>query len=522
VAYGPAQKSEYGAASQRVESAHRKEGSKLETPLNASARNAGSLISANKFVIPQFQREYSWREEEILEFWNDLKGSLNDNYFIGLIILTEPGNETEGNDAKDRRYVVDGQQRLITLTLIVAALHRQAMLKSRTALADRLQADFLTSIDYRTDHLESRIVLSDNSDNETFQHIIRTGELPETLPDGEISRAIAASYSEIQRYLELDLKSDPFKRLGAWSEFLTSRLYMAVFVHPDASTAYQVYEVINTRGRDLTTADLLKNYILTLIATLDRATHIESLSVLVDSILTSAPVNTPIALSDTAVAIDANILLRLSTSPQGPNIADYLGTRHAAPFIMPGQIIQEFWNNQLGTVNSVAETISKHVETLKKAVKDIDSEGQILEDIQRIPDKIQEDYGYLYDGNLNAKTKALFSAMSQGAKLIYSRRTLFLRIAEERKANKTPPGFKDQGHGDFFVWVDFLTGLQAAKREGKTFSRVVFVTQDQKADWVRGGVAHPILTSEVRALFSVPFEIWKMDRLIQEVNEAPE
>lgn len=234
----------------------------METPLNASARSAGSLISNNKFVIPQFQREYSWQEEEVLEFWNDLRQSISDDYFIGLVILTEPGNEAELDNQKDRRYVVDGQQRLITLTLIVAALHEQAKAKNRSALADRLRADFLTSIDYKTDATESRILLSDKDDNETLQHIIKTGSVPNNLPNGEVSQAIAKSYATIQKSLEIDLRSDPFKRLGAWSEFLTTRLYMAVFVHPDASTAYQVYEVINTRGRDLTTADLLKNYIL--------------------------------------------------------------------------------------------------------------------------------------------------------------------------------------------------------------------------------------------------------------------
>jgi hypothetical protein len=62
--------------------------------------------------------------------------------------------------------------------------------------------------------------------------------------------------------LQENLAKDPFKRLGIWTDFLTNRLYFAVFVHPDASSAYQVFEVINTRGKDLTTADLLKNYVL--------------------------------------------------------------------------------------------------------------------------------------------------------------------------------------------------------------------------------------------------------------------
>lgn len=255
---------------------------------------------------------------------------------------------------------------------------------------------------------------------------------------------------------------------------------------------------------------------------LDRARHIEALSVLIDSILVTSPTPLQIPLKETAIAIDANILLKLSSSPQSANIADYLGTRHPAPFIMPGQTIQEFWNNEIGSVTSVADTVTKHVAALKRIIQDIDSGGEILEDIQKISDRINADYAYLFDGNISAKTKALFSALSQGARLHYAKRHKFLSIAQERKINKTPPGFKDAGHGDFFVWVDYLSGLQAAKRDGVPFSRVVLVTHDEKADWVRGGIPHPILTSEVRALFGVPFEIWKMDRLIREVNDAPE
>jgi hypothetical protein len=70
------------------------------------------------------------------------------------------------------------------------------------------------------------------------------------------------SYEFLSKQLQVNLANDPFKRLGQWTDFLTNRLYFAVFVHPDASSAYQVFEVINTRGKDLTTADLLKNYVL--------------------------------------------------------------------------------------------------------------------------------------------------------------------------------------------------------------------------------------------------------------------
>ena len=73
---------------------------------------------------------------------------------------------------------------------------------------------------------------------------------------------MSESYKYLQQHLQDDLKKDPFKRLGKWSEFITNKVYFAIFIHPDPSSAYQVYQVINTRGVELTTADLLNNYVL--------------------------------------------------------------------------------------------------------------------------------------------------------------------------------------------------------------------------------------------------------------------
>ncbi len=234
----------------------------MDTPLNASAHTAGGLISGSIFEVPPYQREYSWREEEVKEFFEDIQRSLDKNsYFLGLIILT---------DEDGRKKIVDGQQRMVTLTLLASALYHEAQRLSRSALADRLKADFLTSINYETDGSDPRIVLTDQADNQTLQIIIHTGEVSNlNVGDHSVSSEIIKSYKYFLRALADDLRSDPFKRLGKWTEFITHKLYFAVFIHPTPSEAYQVFEVINTRGRDLTTADLLKNYILSQI-TLDR------------------------------------------------------------------------------------------------------------------------------------------------------------------------------------------------------------------------------------------------------------
>ena len=238
----------------------------MTTPLNASATTAGALISGSTFEVPPYQREYSWGEDEVSEFWDDLRKSLNDDsYFLGLVILTEEDK---------RKQVVDGQQRIITLTLLAAALHLEAVQSGRKALAERIQADFIRSINYETDETRARVELSDQADNETFQAILSTGKASKesvSAGEGSLSERMQESFNFLQKKLREDLTQDPFKRLGIWTDFITNRLYFAVFVHPNSAEAYRVFEVINTRGLELTTADLLKNYIISQTAPARRA-----------------------------------------------------------------------------------------------------------------------------------------------------------------------------------------------------------------------------------------------------------
>lgn len=93
--------------------------------LNAVTRSVGDIFSVNKkYLVPRFQREYSWTREEVDEFWDDIiqqikldnnKKVKNEEYFIGCIVLV-------GEDSKQDYLIVDGQQRLATLTILLRAI----------------------------------------------------------------------------------------------------------------------------------------------------------------------------------------------------------------------------------------------------------------------------------------------------------------------------------------------------------------------------------------------------------------
>ena len=226
-------------------------------------------MSGSRFSVPQFQREYAWDAEDVEEFWSDLRRGLEDqSYFLGLVILTGKSKEKD---------VVDGQQRLLTLTLLASALYHEAMAADRRALADRLQSTFLRSIDFDTDEELPRISLSARQDSDTLNDILEhpASELSTADQSSSVSTKLVAAYHILSDSLREDLKSDPFKRLGLWADFLTNHLYLANFVHPDPASAFKVFEVVNTRGKELTTADLLKSYVLSQTRETDRQKRYE-------------------------------------------------------------------------------------------------------------------------------------------------------------------------------------------------------------------------------------------------------
>lgn len=227
----------------------------MPAPLSASATTVGSLLSNTIFIVPAYQREYAWTDDQVEDFWNDLSGALGKNsYFLGLIVLT--GDEK-------RKQVVDGQQRLITITLLAAAIRQTAIEVGRKALAERIESSLLKSLDYNTDEIVPRIELTDHKANQALHLLTAGGVLPDKLASkGSSAERMKAAYGKLKSHLNTTDRDEAFKQLGAWAEFIDEQLYIAVFEHRDEAEAYSVFEVVNTRGKQLTTADLLKNYTL--------------------------------------------------------------------------------------------------------------------------------------------------------------------------------------------------------------------------------------------------------------------
>src|SRR5438093_13364374 len=96
--------------------------------IESTDQDIRNLLASGSYRIPRFQRPYSWTRENIQDFWDDVVRDAPENYFIGSMVAFKDGSQRFG--------VVDGQQRLTTITILLAVLrnHLQKLGLSDLAL----------------------------------------------------------------------------------------------------------------------------------------------------------------------------------------------------------------------------------------------------------------------------------------------------------------------------------------------------------------------------------------------------
>ena len=253
-----------------------------------------------------------------------------------------------------------------------------------------------------------------------------------------------------------------------------------------------------------------------ILAVLERRTEINVLSALIQAVKIGPPTA---ILSNSAIIIDANAVLRIPGHKKSSDIIDYIGVVHPKPVVLPGQVVQEFWNNQLNAVATVYKTIKQRSNDLdKEVIKALEVGVSGIEGIGSAVEEFKKDNEHLFDADLIQKTTSFLEQLSISAIVPHAPRAGLKEIATQRKMSKTPPGFKDDGDGDFLVWIDALWGLSNAKGNGKTFESVILLSNDKKPDWCRGHTAHPVLYAEIRTLLNVHFEVWTLDYFAQAIS----
>lgn len=225
------------------------------------------------------------------------------------------------------------------------------------------------------------------------------------------------------------------------------------------------------------------------------------------------------AFHEASVCVDTAGLVNLSKHKEYAVVLDYFQTKHPTKFIVSAQTILEFWNNHLSAFETISAALTKRFGELEREIEKIDpSMGAFREEFKALVSRFSEEYGHLHDPNVRGRLSALATQLPECAEVFEAPRLRFSNYAQYRKATKTPPGFKDAGDGDFFVWVDCLLGLVTLGKRGVNMGCAILVTDDKKSDWSKGGVAHPLLSAEVKDCVGVPFVCWGVERLVSAVK----
>ncbi len=211
--------------------------------------------------MPPFQRAYSWESEQIGDFWSDLeeahKASVKrvPEYFLGTIVLT-PGEKGE-------HVVIDGQQRLPTTTMLLAAIRNVASERQDQDLVGEVR-QYLSSLDLKTREHTPRLRLNREDDDFFRGYVVESPGSVRPAPGRESHRRIQRAFDDLNGRLRkavLAAGDDWPTMLGEWVSLLASGALVITLTVPDEGHAYRIFETLNDRGLDLTTADLLKNYL---------------------------------------------------------------------------------------------------------------------------------------------------------------------------------------------------------------------------------------------------------------------
>lgn len=216
-----------------------------------------TAITSRHFAVPQYQRSYSWDDQNLIDFWEDMHRSIADGgeYFLGSFVLSR-------EESSDYFSIIDGQQRIATTTILLSCMRDIYHENERRPLAESFDTQFLRQHDVVNDEYRRRIRLN-AIDDPFYLHAIIENKL--ITPASESHTRLQNAKQFFTEKLRQIVSTNPGTwpdRLAAITKYLQSQARVVVVETASDADAYTIFETLNDRGADLTIADLLKNYLL--------------------------------------------------------------------------------------------------------------------------------------------------------------------------------------------------------------------------------------------------------------------
>ena len=226
------------------------------------------ILSSGYYKIPRFQRPYSWQREQIEDFWTDVITDSENDYFIGSIVVFKADRDEFG--------VVDGQQRLTTITMLLCSVRNALHKHGHHDLANGVQ----TYVEKRNRDNKLRFILDTETSYPYLHEYIQKNGSPEktTYKPGLEEKNLELAFKILTEFvsggvaaIEKDTtKSEEQKQVAISDRLIAIRdkvldLKLIIIELDDEDDAYVAFETLNTRGKDLTVSDLVKNHLTKLV-----------------------------------------------------------------------------------------------------------------------------------------------------------------------------------------------------------------------------------------------------------------
>jgi len=224
--------------------------------IRGEAKTIRQLLNGTRYAIDYYQREYKWQTKQVRELLNDLGDRFLEHfkatddrpavadyghYFLGSIILSKKDGQA---------FVVDGQQRLTTLTLLLIYLrHRLPDDEDKATLQDLIfskvhgRRAFNLSVDERTVCMEA----------------LFKGEAFDSTGQPESIQNICYRYADIQNFFPAEIATEAFPLFADW---LIENVHLVEISAYSDDDAYVIFETMNDRGLSLSPLDMLKGFLL--------------------------------------------------------------------------------------------------------------------------------------------------------------------------------------------------------------------------------------------------------------------
>lgn len=201
-----------------------------------------TLFHGNRFVIPAYQRKYSWKFEQRKALWDDINENLNMKHFIGTLCFKK--NEDAGDIINDVYEIIDGQQRTTTLYILL------------NSLIEKIGSNKQSYIDLFIGTKEQSKLIPLGTDEEFMKKVIFSFDSinPETI----ITRSQNEIYNAKRDFLSL-LEGKSQSEIENYINYVSKEIEILIFNVTDQAQAVKMFSVINDRGLPLSNLDKTKS-----------------------------------------------------------------------------------------------------------------------------------------------------------------------------------------------------------------------------------------------------------------------